>query len=72
MNIQKKIQKELVKIRKRRVEIMNDEIEIRQRCYMCDVIIMWNVVIKCEECRIIESSYNENEEIVNTAEGRNG
>ena len=62
MNMQKKMQKESVKIRQRRVEIMSNEREIRQKCDICDRIIMWNVVNRCEECRIRESSDDVNEE----------
>ena len=41
---------------------MSNEREIRQKCDMCDRIMMWNVVNRCEECRIRESSDDVNEE----------
>ena len=61
MNIQNKMQKELDKIRKIRVEIISNEREIRQTCDACDRIIMWNVRNRWEEFKTIESSDNVNE-----------
>ena len=41
---------------------MSDAREIRHRCDVSDAIMMWNVVNRCKECRMRESSNNENEE----------
>ena len=58
----KKLQKEIVKIRNKRAEIMNDARKALQRCDTCDRMMMWNEVSKCEDCRIRESDNNDNED----------
>ena len=62
--MQNKIQKEQGKIRKRRVGIMSNERETRQRCNVYNRSMICNLANRCEECRIRDSSENINTEKV--------
>ena len=64
MNVQKKMQKEQGKIRKRRVGMMSNKRETRQRCNSCDISMMWNLENRCEEHVTRDSSENMNAENV--------
>ena len=71
MSMQKKMRKELVKIRKTKAEIMSEKVEMRQRGESCDSKISWNATSGCDECERNETSNDKNRErqkIVNERE----
>ena len=68
MSTQKKMQKELVKIRKVKEEIMSKEREVRHRCEACNMIIIWDLRNRCDEYERSKRSNNVsrvNQEIMN-------
>ena len=71
MNVQKN-ENRISETIHRIAEIISDEREMRQRCDVSYIIVTWNVVNRCKECGIRESSNNahrENGELVNEVEG---